>query len=55
MAGSGSAKRKVVIVSGAHYYRTPRRGSIQQLADALVRLGDDVSFISLRFSPISRV
>ena len=55
MTGNGSGKRKVVIVSGVHDYRTPRRGSIQQLADALVRLGDDVTFVSLRFSPISRV
>ena len=45
---------KVVIVSGVHDYRTPRRGSIQALADALVRLGNDVTFISVRFSPISR-
>ena len=55
MSGSGSRKRKVVIVSGVHDYRTPRRGSIQQIADALVRLGDDVTFISMRFSPVSRV
>ena len=45
---------KIVIVSGVHDYRTPRRGSIQALADALVRLGNDVTFISVRFSPISR-
>lgn len=48
-----SRKPKVVIVSGVHDYRTPRRGSIQALADALVRLHYDVSFISVRFSPIS--
>jgi glucuronosyltransferase GumK-like protein len=53
--GSPSGQRKIVIVSGVHDYRTPRRGSIQALADALVRLGDDVTFISLRFSQISRV
>jgi 2-beta-glucuronyltransferase len=47
-------RSKVVIVSGVHDYRTPRRGSIQALADALVRLGYEVSFISVRFSPISR-
>jgi 2-beta-glucuronyltransferase len=47
------SKPKVVIVSGVHDYRTPRRGSIQALADALVRLGYDVTFISVRFSPIS--
>ena len=33
-----SRKPKVVIVSGVHDYRTPRRGSIQAVADALVRL-----------------
>jgi len=38
--GSPSGQRKIVIVSGVHDYRTPRRGSIQALADALVRLGD---------------
>ncbi|MGN6573525.1 MAG: GumK N-terminal domain-containing glycosyltransferase, partial [Pseudolabrys sp.] len=54
MTGSAPARRKIVIVSGVHDYRTPRRGSIQQLADALVRLGDEVTFISLRFSPVSR-
>jgi 2-beta-glucuronyltransferase len=48
-------KPKVVIVSGVHDYRTPRRGSIQALADALVRLGYDVTFISVRFSPISLI
>jgi 2-beta-glucuronyltransferase len=47
-------RSKVVILSGVHDYRTPRRGSIQALADALVRLGYEVSFISVRFSPISR-
>jgi 2-beta-glucuronyltransferase len=48
------SRSKVVIVSGVHDYRTPRRGSIQALADALVRLGYAVTFISVRFSPISR-
>lgn len=47
------SKPKVVIVSAVHDYRTPRRGSIQALADALTRLDYDVSFISIRFSPIS--
>jgi 2-beta-glucuronyltransferase len=51
---SNSGSRKVVIASGVHDYRTPRRGSIQALADALVRLGYEVTFISVRFSPISR-
>jgi 2-beta-glucuronyltransferase len=46
--------RNIVIISGVHDYRTPRRGSIQALADAMVRLGDEVTFISVRFSPISR-
>jgi 2-beta-glucuronyltransferase len=48
-------KSKVVIISGVHDYRTPRRGSIQALADALVQLGYDVTFISVRFSPISLI
>jgi 2-beta-glucuronyltransferase len=48
-------KPKVVIVSGVHDYRTPRRGSIQALTDALVQLRYDVTFISVRFSPISLV
>jgi 2-beta-glucuronyltransferase len=45
--------KKTVILSGFHDYRTARRGSIQSIADALVRLGCDVSFISLRFSILS--
>jgi 2-beta-glucuronyltransferase len=49
-----SSKRRIVIVSAVHDYRTPRRASIQALADAMVRLGDAVTFISIRFSPISR-
>jgi len=46
--------RKIVLISGVHDYRTPRRASIQALADAYVRLGDAVIFISVRFSPVSR-
>ena len=46
---------KVVMISGTHDYRTPRRGSFQALADAFIRLGYEVSFISIRFSPISIV
>lgn len=49
-----SNQRKIVIISGFHDYRTPRRAGIQAVADALVRLGYDVTFISVRFSPISR-
>jgi len=49
-----AGKRRIAIISGVHDYRTPRRGSIQALADALVRLGDEVTFISVRFSPVSR-
>ncbi len=48
-----STRQRVVIVSGFHDYRTARRGSIQALADALVGLGYEVTFISIRFSPIS--
>ena len=55
MSNNEPCRPKVVIISGVHDYRTPRRGSIQALADALVRLRYDVSFISVRFSPISFV
>jgi 2-beta-glucuronyltransferase len=44
----------VVIISD-HDYRTARRASIHQIADAFVRLGHEVSFISVRFSILSRL
>jgi 2-beta-glucuronyltransferase len=45
---------KVVMISD-HDYRTPRRANMHPIADALVRLGYDVSFISVRFSVLSRL
>lgn len=51
--GQNPCHQQVVIISAVHDYRMARRGSIQAIADALVRLGYDVSFISLRFSYIS--
>ncbi len=41
------------MLSGFHDYRTPRRASIQPLADACARLGHHVSFVSTRFSRLS--
>ncbi len=52
--GFDPAGRRIVILSGFHDYRTARRGSIQMLADACVRLGARVSFVSTRFSQLSR-
>lgn len=45
--------KRVVVLSGFHDYRTPRRASIQPLADACARLGHHVSFVSTRFSRLS--
>jgi len=45
---------KVVVIS-EHDYRTARRASVHQIADAFTRLGHDVSFISIRFSPLSLI
>lgn len=42
------------MLSGFHDYRTPRRASIQALTDGFVRLGHQVSFVSTRFSRLSR-
>lgn len=50
----GSRKRRVVLISGYHDYRTSKRASIHQIADGLVRCGFDVTFISTRFSRLSR-
>jgi 2-beta-glucuronyltransferase len=54
MTQTGSVKA-VVIVSAVHDYRMGRRGSIQAIADALVRLGYQVSFISIRYSLLSLI
>lgn len=52
---SGDRKRLgAVFISGYHDYRTPKRASIHQIADGLVRDGFDVTFISTRFSELSR-
>lgn len=51
----GSAKQRVLIVSGYHDYRTAKRASIHQIADGLVHVGFDVSFVSTRFSLLSKL
>jgi 2-beta-glucuronyltransferase len=51
----GGAKARVVIISAYHDYRTPKRASLHQIADALVRAGFGVSFISTRYSLLSRL
>jgi 2-beta-glucuronyltransferase len=45
---------KVVILSAFQDYRSRKRASIQHVADGLVRSGYDVSFISTRFSYLSK-
>lgn len=45
---------QVVILSAFQDYRTKKQASIQQLADGLVRRGYEVSFISTRFSALSK-
>jgi 2-beta-glucuronyltransferase len=47
-------RQRVVLISGYHDYRTPKRASIHQIADGLVRCGLSVAFISTRFSNLSR-
>jgi 2-beta-glucuronyltransferase len=51
----GGAKDRVVIISAYHDYRTPKRASLHQIADALVHAGFAVSFISTRYSLLSRL
>lgn len=46
--------KKIVVLSAYHDYRTAKRASIHQVARALAQLGHDVSFISTRFSHLSR-
>ncbi len=48
-----SSGARAVIISSVHDYRSKRRGSIQAIADAMVRRGMNVSFVSIRFSPLS--
>lgn len=52
-AGNG-ARERVVIVSAFQDYRSRKRASIQQVTDGLVNAGYDVSFVSTRFSHLSR-
>jgi 2-beta-glucuronyltransferase len=47
------ARPRAVIISAVHDYRMKRRGSIQAIADALVRAGHETHFVSVRFSPLS--
>jgi 2-beta-glucuronyltransferase len=49
----GSSNKNIAFVSAVHDFRTLRRGSIQALASALVKLGHSVTFISVRFSLLS--
>jgi 2-beta-glucuronyltransferase len=49
-----NAVKKIVVLSAYHDYRTAKRASIHQVARALANLGHDVSFISMRFSHLSR-
>jgi len=44
-----------VLIFSEHDYRTARRANIQPIADALVRLGYDVTFISIRYSLLSLI
>lgn len=49
-----AAGRNIVFLSAFHDYRTAKRASIQQVADGLARAGHDVSFVSTRFSHLSK-
>ena len=53
-AATETEGQRVVLISGHHDYRTAKRASIHQVADALTGCGFDVSFISTRFSWLSR-
>jgi 2-beta-glucuronyltransferase len=48
------SKREIVVLSAFHDYRTAKRASIQQVADGLARAGCNVSFVSARFSGLSK-
>lgn len=49
-----STAKKVVFLSAYHDYRTAKRASIHQVARATANLGHDVSFVSMRFSHLSK-
>ncbi len=49
------AGERIVFLSAYHDYRTAKRASIQQVADALAAAGNEVSFVSTRFSLLSKL
>lgn len=49
-----TSQGRVVIISAFQDYRSRKRASIQQVADGLVDAGYDVTFISTRFSNLSK-
>lgn len=49
-----TSQARVVIISAYHDYRTAKRASIQQVADGFVAAGHKVSFVSTRFSRLSK-
>ncbi len=55
IGAAGALKQRVLIISGYHDYRTRKRASIHQIADGLVSAGFDVSFVSTRFSLLSKM
>ncbi len=50
-----SARAGKVVIISAHDYRTPRRANMHPIAQALVRLNYDVTFISCCYSLLSRM
>jgi 2-beta-glucuronyltransferase len=54
-SASTSAQRLRAVIVSEHDYRTKRRANMHPIADALVALGWDVAFVSVRFSPLSRI
>jgi 2-beta-glucuronyltransferase len=48
----GQDSKRIVLIS-EHDYRTDRRANFQPIADALIRLGHEVTFISVRYSMLS--
>jgi 2-beta-glucuronyltransferase len=49
-----SASKNIVFLSAYHDYRTAKRASIHQVADGLVQSGYQVSFLSTRYSYLSK-
>ncbi len=54
LACDETRRQRMVLISD-HDYRTRRRANMHPIADALVRQGHDVTFISVRFSLLSRI